>query len=273
MVETIRLKDPAAFQAAMEKMPDLMALMTNMYRNMGMGMQWQAETTAYDAHEITRWKLVFDTKPPEGATPEQAAMFAQQQKMMKAMYGDAMTMDSSVMEKDFVVAAGKDSLETLKQILDGKQNKITDSESFKQVAGRAAASGDGFCAGSHHRPGGLGPVAGARRDADDGGRSLDDPRIQVPARPRRDRDLPQQPGRFHELRPARPRRRDQGRRGWNQVEPGCDECAAARSAATVTPAMGDRPGLSTYRRNYGDVFLNRPRTRRRPRPRTVAVIK
>lgn len=144
MVETIRLKNPGAFLAAMEKMPDFMALMTKMYRNMGMGMEWRHEKTAYGAHEITRWTLVVDAKPPEGATPEQAAMIAQQQKMMKAMYGDALTMDSSVMEKDFVVAAGKASLETLKQILDDKQNKITDSESFKRVVAALPPQATGF---------------------------------------------------------------------------------------------------------------------------------
>jgi len=144
MVETIRLKDPASFKAAMKKMPELMAPLTNLYRSMGMGMQLQSETIPYGAHEISRWKWVFDAKPPEGATPEQAAAFAEQQKMMKAMYGDAMTMDSAVLEKDFVLAAGKDSLDTLKQILDAKQEKITDSDSFKQMLAALPPQATGF---------------------------------------------------------------------------------------------------------------------------------
>ena len=108
-------------------------------------MQVKSEVVKYNDHEITQLKWTFAAKPAAGATPEQAAMADAQQKTMKAMFGEAMTQDTVILGKDMVSAMGSDSLDTVKQIIDGKLKKLADREDFKKTLASIPAESCGFC--------------------------------------------------------------------------------------------------------------------------------
>ena len=144
-VAAFALKDPDAFKALLQKMPELMGTLADFYRNMGMSMQLQSEVVKYEDHDITRLKWTLDAKPPAGGTPEQAAAADAQQKMMQVMFGGAMTQDSVILGKEMVAAQGSDSLDTVKQIMGGKLKKLADREDFKATLATIPADSCGFC--------------------------------------------------------------------------------------------------------------------------------
>jgi len=144
-VGAMSLKDPEIVRALLQKMPALYGALAAYYASMNMPMQFQSEVVKYNDHEITQMKYVLDTKPPAGATPEQAAMAEAQEKAFKAMFGDGMTQDIVILGKDEVMTQGGDSLDTLKQIMDGKQKKLTDREDFAKVVASIPPEACGFC--------------------------------------------------------------------------------------------------------------------------------
>jgi hypothetical protein len=144
-VSACALKDPEVFKTLLQKMPDLFGTLAGFYRNMGMPMQAKSEVVKYNDREITRLKFTLEAKPAAGATPEQAAMAEARQKAMQAMFGEGMTEDIVILGKDAVVAMGSDSLDTLKQIIDGKLTKLADREDFKATLASIPADSCGFC--------------------------------------------------------------------------------------------------------------------------------
>ncbi len=139
------LKDPEAYKALLQKMPELFGFINEMYGNMGMPMQIKSEVVKYNDREITQMKWTFDAKPAAGVTPEQAAIAEVQRKTMQAMFGEGMTMDITILGKDVAAAAGSDSLDTLQQIMDGKLKKLTDREDFTKAVAAIPPESCGFC--------------------------------------------------------------------------------------------------------------------------------
>ena len=68
-----------------------------------------------------------------------------QQKMIKAMVGEGLTQDIVILGKDQVLAQGSDSLDTVKQVIDGKLKKLTDREDFAKTMASIPADSCGFC--------------------------------------------------------------------------------------------------------------------------------
>jgi hypothetical protein len=145
VVSAIAFKDPEVYRALLQKMPEFFGTLTGFYRGLGMPLQVKSEVVKYEDREITELKWTLEEKPAAGATPEQAAMAEAQQKVMKAMYGEGMTRDAVILGNDAVTAEGRDSLETIKQIIDGKLKKLADGEEFKKMAGSIPADSCGFC--------------------------------------------------------------------------------------------------------------------------------
>ena len=145
LVGAMALKDPEIFKALLQKMPTLYGALAGFYANMNMPMQLQSEVVKYNDQEITQLKYMFDIKPPAGATPDQASAAEAQQKAMKAMFGDGLTQDIAVLGKDEVMTQGSDSLDTLKQIMDGKLKKLSDREEFAKTVASIPPESCGFC--------------------------------------------------------------------------------------------------------------------------------
>jgi hypothetical protein len=139
------LKDPEMYKSLLQKMPELFGALNGFYRNMGVQMQVQSEAVKYNDHDITHLKVSFDAKPAPGATPEQTEMVEQQQKAMHAMFGEGMTQDVVILGKDTVTAQGTDSLDTVKQVMDGKLKKLVDREDFKKTLASIPPESCGFC--------------------------------------------------------------------------------------------------------------------------------
>jgi hypothetical protein len=146
VVSAMALKDPEIFKALLQKMPELFGALAGFYGNMGMPMKLQSEVVKYNDREITQIKWSFDIKPTAGATPAQAAAAEAQQRAMKAMFGgDALTQDIVVLGKDEVTVAGSDSLDTVKQIIDGQLKKLADREDFAKTVASIPPESCGFC--------------------------------------------------------------------------------------------------------------------------------
>jgi hypothetical protein len=139
------LKDPEVLKAFLQKMPEIFGTLAGLYQNMGMPMQLQSEVVKYNDREITQVKFTLDAKPAAGVTPEQPAAADAQKKAMQAMFGEGMTEDIVILEKNAVVAMGSDSLDTVKQIIDGKLMKLADREDFKKTLASIPAESCGFC--------------------------------------------------------------------------------------------------------------------------------
>jgi hypothetical protein len=144
-VSAMAFKDPEVYKALLQKMPEFFGTLAGFYRGLGMPLQIKSEVVKYEDREITELKWTLEEKPAAGAAPEQEAMAEAQQKAMKAMFGEGMTQDAVILGKDAVNAQGSDSLETIKQIIDGKLKKLADGEDFKKMAASIPADSCGFC--------------------------------------------------------------------------------------------------------------------------------
>ena len=144
-VEVIRMKDAGAAKEATGKMPLMLERATQMYKNMGISMQLglEPEALTHKDHQISEWRMSFDLQPPEGADPQTAAMLAQQRRAMAAMFGDAMTFHSTILDRDWLITIGGDSLQSLQVILDGTYAKLTDHPAFQQALASVPADGEG----------------------------------------------------------------------------------------------------------------------------------
>ena len=61
------------------------------------------------------------------------------------MFGDGLTQDIAILGKDEVMTQGSDSLDTLKQIMDGKLKKLSDREDFAKTVASIPPESCGFC--------------------------------------------------------------------------------------------------------------------------------
>lgn len=145
IVGAMALKDPEVFRALLQKMPEVCGAVAGFYENMGMPAKLQSEVVKYNDREITQIKWSFGVKPMPGATPEQAAAAEVQQKAMKAMFGEALTQSMVILGKDEVAVMGSDSLDTVKQIIDGKLKKLADREDFAKTVASIPPESCGFC--------------------------------------------------------------------------------------------------------------------------------
>jgi len=146
MVEVIRLKDAGAAKVLMGNMSAMSEQVTAMYKKMGLGMAMDFDAVAhtYKEREISEWNISFAAAPPEGADPQAVVIHQQQAAAMKAMFGDALMIDATLFDNDWVLAIGGDSLKSLKIIMDGTYAKIGDHPVFQQALGRIPADSEGM---------------------------------------------------------------------------------------------------------------------------------
>ncbi len=145
MVEVIRMKDAEAVKKMSDEMQNMADLTTQMYKDMGLGMKMEFNPAAltHNGHEISEWRMSFDVQTPEDADPMTGWIYAQQQRAMKAMFGDALMICSVGLDSDWLLTIGKDSLKSLKAILDGTYAKLIDDPTFQQSLARIPADSEG----------------------------------------------------------------------------------------------------------------------------------
>ena len=142
----LRLRDVQARERLAKALPALVKPMMGMYKSMGVtaGLEVKPDALEHKGHKITEWRYTLDMKAPADATPEMVAAYAQQQKAMKAMFGDAMVFYGAVQDSDWLLTLGADSLDALKAVLDGAEKKLTQRPGFKQAMATLPAERKGL---------------------------------------------------------------------------------------------------------------------------------
>ena len=132
VVEVIRLKTAGSRDALVKAIPEFMEGYADMYKAMGieMGMEVEPKAMAYKGHDISRWTIPLKLVPPKGGDANAARV---QQQAMQGLFGDALILHATLIERDWVIAMGEDSVERLKAIIDGRHARLTEAAVFKKA--------------------------------------------------------------------------------------------------------------------------------------------
>lgn len=137
IVEAVRVKDPARFQALLQQSPGLLNVIGLAQRKSGMKITPAPAPIAYNGRQILSWLV---TAPIAQGTEDQAG----KQELLAALFGDTLTAHGVMMDNTWVVAVGAESLDQIKQAVDGRSKLLKDQAGFKSAFDALPPEGAGF---------------------------------------------------------------------------------------------------------------------------------
>ncbi|MDP6438779.1 MAG: hypothetical protein QGH74_04005 [Candidatus Brocadiia bacterium] len=126
------MKDAEAARSMQDQMAAWFEIANDQYQAMGTPViaEVSPERTAYGGHEIVEWSISPDMDALDPSDPQ-----ALQTIMVLQMFlGEGVKGHMAALGEDFVMAMGRqDSLEALKAVIDGDQETLPDSETFRKA--------------------------------------------------------------------------------------------------------------------------------------------
>ena len=135
IVQITRYQDAKDLLQRNRKMLEIAGDMMDLYSGTGVKMTFDigAKPISYKGHDILHAVMKFEFTAPDGTDPLQARVRKAQRKAIEAMYGTEMPYHATVIGRDLVAVTGEESLDSLKEIIDGKQKRIRDHAAFKKA--------------------------------------------------------------------------------------------------------------------------------------------
>lgn len=147
VVEAVNVKDPVAVENLYATLDSQLSELLKLYKQMGLDLEvkYTPKATVHNGHNIAEWRFSIKFQPAP-AMPDQATAIEMQQKLLERMFGGPeITMHSTFLGKDWIMAGGKGSLELLKKVMDGKIASIAASQGLAAALGGSADDATSVC--------------------------------------------------------------------------------------------------------------------------------